>query len=258
MAFSRDELPGEEMNEMAENLAQKLAAARKKIGSLQPDKRNQDQKYDYISADKILEKCGDVLADVGIVIIPSVTNVSQSATERAGKSTRLDALVEFEFVITDGETSYTAMWAGSGNDYSTPDKAVYKAMTSGHKYFLMKLLNIGVGNEDGEHESEAETSSAKSAASVSKSPAKVAHAPEQHADCPPGNITPQMLVDNGLAKDLPSAAQDVNILGVAGKPAAEYWPRVVLYRKWRNAGKDHQAAAVAAKAGEIPQESETK
>jgi hypothetical protein len=43
-------------------------------------------------------------------------------------------------------------WTGSGVDYATPDKALYKAMTSGHKYFVMKLFMIGVGNEDGEHE----------------------------------------------------------------------------------------------------------
>jgi hypothetical protein len=29
---------------------------------------------------------------------------------------------------------------------------MYKAITSGHKYYLMKLLNIGEGNEDGEHD----------------------------------------------------------------------------------------------------------
>jgi hypothetical protein len=60
--------------------------------------------------------------------------------------------VRFEFVITDGETNLNATWFGRGTDYGAVDKAVYKAVTSGHKYFLMKLLNIGVGNEDSEHD----------------------------------------------------------------------------------------------------------
>jgi hypothetical protein len=46
------------------NLAQKLAAARAELGSLKPDKTNKDQNYQYISADKILERGGDVLANV--------------------------------------------------------------------------------------------------------------------------------------------------------------------------------------------------
>ncbi len=67
---------------------------------------------------------------------------------------------------------------------------------------------------------------------------------------PPGNITPQMLVDNGISENIPSAAAVINKLQVGGKPASEFWPRVILYRKWRDAGHDAAAAAIAAIAGE--------
>jgi hypothetical protein len=65
-------------------------------------------------------------------------------------------------------------------------------------------------------------------------------------DAPAGNINPQMLIDNGISTDVPSAAAVINKLGVGGKPAAEFWSRVKLYREHRNAGKESDAAALAA------------
>ena len=54
--------------------------------------------------------------------------------------TRWDARVEFLFHICDGTNEMVQKWYGMGSDYSVPDKALYKAITSGHKYFLSKLL----------------------------------------------------------------------------------------------------------------------
>jgi len=65
-----------------------------------------------------------------------------------------------------------------------------------------------------------------------------------------GMLNPQMLVEAGLAENVPNAAQILNKLGCAGKSAAEFMPRVKLYRAWRDAGHDSSAAAVAAIAGE--------
>ena len=138
---------------MIGKLATKIAAASNDVGGkLNPDKRNQDQKYDYVSADKILAVCGQALATQGVVVFPGITKSEIVMTERTGKSSRYDATIELGITVTDGETEYACAWIGLGSDYMTPDKALYKAVTSGHKYFLMKLLNVGAGNEDGEHE----------------------------------------------------------------------------------------------------------
>jgi hypothetical protein len=134
------------------NLAEKIAAARVKLGSLKPDKTNKDQNYMYISADKILERAGDVLSEAGITIVPTVVDTALTNVERPNKTPRIDAVLKMSFQVTDGLTDYIAFWVGCGSDYVTPDKAIYKAITSGHKYFLMKLLQVGVGNEDSEHE----------------------------------------------------------------------------------------------------------
>lgn len=138
---------------MSDTLASKIAKASIEVGSLAADKRNKEQNYDYLSADQILQKAGDALSKNGVVIIPSITFTEIKMTDRGqGKPPRLDAQVSFLMTVTDGTEKHESDWVGFGTDYSTPDKAVYKAITSGHKYFEMKLLNIGIGNEDGEHE----------------------------------------------------------------------------------------------------------
>lgn len=135
-----------------ETLARKIALASQEVGYLSADKRNKDQNYDYISADQVLQRAGDALAKYGVTIFPSITSTEVNVTERQGKTPRIDAQVIFLMVVTDGKDKIECGWTGYGSDYATPDKAVYKAITSGHKYFEMKLLNIGIGNEDGEHE----------------------------------------------------------------------------------------------------------
>jgi hypothetical protein len=150
------------MDEVKKNLAEKLAAVRAEMGSLKADKTNKDQNYPYISADKILERAGDVIAKYGLVVLPGVVSNELKYVPRANKSDRIDAFVTLLFVVTDGgEQTYQSNWIGVGSDYTSPDKAIYKAITSGHKYFLMKLFNIGIGNEDGEHETGEETGSTK-------------------------------------------------------------------------------------------------
>ena len=136
-------------------LASRLAAASVAVGALATDKRNAQQGYDYISADKILERCGDALAHAGVILIPAIIAEDTQAIEvttNRGTGVRYDAAVTFAMTLTDGETTLEFPWRGRGSDYAVPDKALYKAITSGHKYFLAKLLMVGVGNEDGEHE----------------------------------------------------------------------------------------------------------
>lgn len=133
------------------NLVQRINQAARAVGALKPDKTNTFQSYNYISADKILQKCGDALANAGVLVLPSIVN-QEVATYTGGNKIRYDATVEFIFTVTDGATEFRAPWVGMGVATDSPDKALYKAITSGHKYFLTKLLNVGIGNEDGEHE----------------------------------------------------------------------------------------------------------
>lgn len=121
-------------------------------GKLAPDKTNQQQRYDYLSADLILQEVGRAMADVGLAIVSAVVG-EEMASVPWKNGERYDAAVRFEMHVCDVDGNvFSVPWLGRGSDYSVPDKAVYKAVTSGHKYFLMKLFNIGAGNDDGEHE----------------------------------------------------------------------------------------------------------
>ena len=146
------------------NLAQRIAKASATVGGkLQTDKKNKQDNYDYISSDKILAVVGQAMADCGVVVFPAVVEHDLQLGQSSGGKTRYDVRVKFDMTISDGVSTMTMPWFGVGADYAAPDKATYKAITSGHKYFLAKLFCIGVGNEDGEHESEEPTQSAQQA-----------------------------------------------------------------------------------------------
>jgi len=135
------------------SLVQRLAKATAEVGGkLKADKRNGEQGYNYVSADKILSACGQALADNGVVVIPSIVHYDINIIDRGNGKSRYDATVDLVLKVTDGATSFEEPWYGMGSDYSVPDKALYKAITSGHKYFLSKLFCIGEGNEDSEHD----------------------------------------------------------------------------------------------------------
>lgn len=134
-------------------LAPKIAKATLAVGgTLKADKYNKEQGYNYISADKILDRAGQALAEQGIAIIPQVTSSEITWFDRGNGKGRWDAHIKMLMLVTDGENQFLAPWEGWGCDYSVPDKAHYKAVTSGDKYFRMKLLSIGEGNEDSEHD----------------------------------------------------------------------------------------------------------
>ena len=144
------------------NLAQRIAKASATVGGkLQTDKKNKQDNYDYISSDKILAVVGQAMADCGVVVFPAVVEHDLQLGQSSGGKTRYDVRVKFDMTISDGVSTMTMPWFGVGADYAAPDKATYKAITSGHKYFLAKLFCIGVGNEDGEHESEEPTQQVK-------------------------------------------------------------------------------------------------
>lgn len=169
-------------------LIAKIARAITAVGGfLQPDRRNTEQSYDYLSADRIKAVCGQALAAEGIAVIPRITNAVTEAQTHGGKA-RYVATVEFNILVTDGTDSMEVKWVGYGVDYAAPDKAAYKAYTSGTKYFLANLLVVGAGNEDGEHETipedEDEVGRAKRATASRPSapaPAKQPAAPAQPA-----------------------------------------------------------------------------
>lgn len=139
---------------MTGTIAGKIAKASADLGNrLKADKKNtQGGGYAYISADKLIAEAGAVLAANGVAVFPSIIGYNVDGGESSGGKRNFLVTINFMMVVTDGESSMDCPWVGAGVDYGAMDKALYKGITSGHKYFLAKLLNIGEGNEDGEHE----------------------------------------------------------------------------------------------------------
>lgn len=143
-------------------LSERINGVMDEVKALEADQKHQ-QGYGYISANKILSRIGQAMVNNGLAIIPAclqhTTNL-HTYTDSYGKEKMLWQVdAQMQMTITDNESEPMAvLWTGSGVDYASPDKALYKAMTSGHKYFIMKLFMVGVGNEDGEHEQREEIS----------------------------------------------------------------------------------------------------
>jgi hypothetical protein len=166
------------------NLIARLAKATLDLRDWETDKRHQ-QGYGYISADAVLTRAGRALGDHGVVVVPSVEtqNVVEVANATKSGGIRFDATVVFNMTVCgeDGE-AMVQRWVGMGTDFTSPEKALYKAITGWHKYFLMKLLNIGVGNEDGEHDEPQPQSKAQA------QPAKKEKAANWYASAPSDKV----------------------------------------------------------------------
>jgi hypothetical protein len=135
------------------SLVQRIIAASGQIGALEADARNTQQKYDYLSADYIIQVAGNALRTNGVMVLPSVLERRTVRYDRGVDKYIYHVEVDMQFTVLDEEGgSLGSVWTSSGVDYASPDKAEAKAITTGHKYFLMKLLMISIGNPDGEHE----------------------------------------------------------------------------------------------------------
>jgi len=147
-------------NAASVNLIKKIARAIIAVGAVSEDGKSSgagERSYSYITSKTVLAVAGKALADEGVVVVPEVirsTVETLTVKTSRGEATRYDASLDFLMTVTDGEDVKTFGWTGMGVDYQSPDKAVYKAMTSGHKYFLAKLLNLSPfgETEDSEHE----------------------------------------------------------------------------------------------------------
>lgn len=200
----------------------KLVKATQELGTFAADKHNPQGRYDYISADQVLGRIGKVLAANGVMVIPAITR-TEHLEGQTGKGTKSYVCnIEFCMKITDGDGAVDMFWAGSGVDYGSPDKALYKAITSGHKYFLMKLFNVGIGNEDGEHEA-ADQSQAQQRPQPTRQTQRPPRTPTQHrngAQKPSADL-PEMTADEtfgemGRRGDIqPATLERLNELGIA-------------------------------------------
>jgi hypothetical protein len=124
-----------------------IANAIAQIPAIEADEHNDYDGYDYVSAKRILEIAGNAFAENNIVVVPSVTDSNVEYRGDQKKGFWLANLKMEMSIFIDGELFSSVQWVGSGVDYRVPDKAVWKAVTGGHRYFVSKLLMIAEGTE---------------------------------------------------------------------------------------------------------------
>lgn len=138
-------------------LAARLDKARSLASPIEKKGENTGQHYHYVRAEDVIAEAQRVLAEVAVIVTPEVLDVEliESGATRGGTMGRI-ALVTLQFdvrcadlVATEGNR--TIRWSGTGWD-APGDKALYKAITGGTKYFLAHLIGIPFGADPDDDE----------------------------------------------------------------------------------------------------------
>jgi ERF superfamily len=128
------------------NLRQKLAEVRRRIGYIQKRGHNERFNYSYVTAADIAGSVGDLLSELGVVVIPSLENITYESTTGRNETTRMARVVmAYTFSDVDSGEELVAKVAGQGLD--TGDKAPYKAMTGALKYALLQSFLLATGDD---------------------------------------------------------------------------------------------------------------
>jgi hypothetical protein len=128
------------------NLRQKLAEVRRRIGYVQKRGHNERFNYSYVTAADIAGSVGDILAELGVVVIPRLEEISYESAMGRGEATRMARVVmAYAFADVDSGEEVIAKVAGQGIDPG--DKAPYKAMTGALKYALLQSFLLATGDD---------------------------------------------------------------------------------------------------------------
>jgi hypothetical protein len=129
------------------SLAAKLAEVVLSVSHVEKRGRNDFHKYDYATEADVLEAVRRGLAERSVVIVPRCVGSAILERGREGKAPMFVTTADMVLTLVDGESGEVmeCQWKGSGED--SGDKGLYKALTGGYKYFLLKLFMIPTGDD---------------------------------------------------------------------------------------------------------------
>ena len=129
------------------SLRQKLGEVRRRIGYIQKRGYNERHNYNYVAAADIAGTVGDILAELGVVVIPRLESISYEphAPGRADSVRVARVIMAYTFTDENSTEEITARVAGEGLDAG--DKASYKAMTGALKYALLQSFLLATGDD---------------------------------------------------------------------------------------------------------------
>ena len=126
------------------NLREKFAEVRRRLGYVQKRGHNERHNYNYVTAADLAGSVGDILAELGVVVIPQLQSIS-TETPRSSSERIARIVMNYRFVDARSGEELTVRVAGEGADAG--DKAPYKAMTGALKYALLQSFLLATGDD---------------------------------------------------------------------------------------------------------------
>ena len=126
------------------NLREKFAEVRRRLGYIQKRGHNERHNYNYVTAADLAGSVGDILAELGVVVIPQLQSIS-TETPRSSSDRIARVVMNYRFVDASSGEELSVRVAGEGADAG--DKAPYKAMTGALKYALLQSFLLATGDD---------------------------------------------------------------------------------------------------------------
>jgi ERF superfamily len=126
------------------NLREKFAEVRRRLGYVRKRGHNERHNYNYVTAADLAGSVGDILAELGVIVIPQLQSIS-TETPRSSSERIARIVMNYRFVDARSGEELTVRVAGEGADAG--DKAPYKAMTGALKYALLQSFLLATGDD---------------------------------------------------------------------------------------------------------------
>jgi len=140
-------VPGSHHDLVQLNLRQKLAEVRRRIGYVQKRGFNERNNYSYVTAADLAGAVGDILAELGVVIIPRLESIAYETNAGSRTEVARAAQVVMAYTFTDVDTGEEITTKVAGQGLDSGDKAPYKAMTGALKYALLQSFLLATGDD---------------------------------------------------------------------------------------------------------------
>ena len=150
------------------NICQRMSAVMTEVGTVEKDKTNSFQHYEYASEFAIKKALQPLLIKYGVLFSLSVTDQTVIEGKDSKGQDRLTTLIDVSYQFTNIDEPadcVTGKFRSQGQD--SGDKGIYKAITGAIKYILTSSFLIPTG-EDPEEASQAPV---RTAATAKPSPA---------------------------------------------------------------------------------------
>jgi hypothetical protein len=138
-------------NSTRPSLVAKLAAVMAEVTRIPKRGRNQHFGYDFATEADVADAIRGELADRKVMLFTEITSLTREEIGRTSSGVpKVLTTAHLLMTFVDGESDerIASTWCGQGLD--SEDKGIYKALTGGEKYFLLKTFLVATGDDPDE------------------------------------------------------------------------------------------------------------